>query len=157
MEGKFLEISSNMQKASYLLLILPLATFIFYQVNIFLIAGYTFFFAIHSLYIHFLISFKKVVANDVVIEPKNQLKTFWYIPYLWLFVVVTIINLLAFAYSLYLSIINYNAVEFYSQTLLLLHIFVGTLSIAILFFIKHLKKNIPKGIKEKKSKNGRNT
>ncbi|MFH1365043.1 MAG: hypothetical protein ABIH28_00470 [archaeon] len=146
---KLLELSTNLQKASYMLLVLPLVTFIFYQSNIFLIIVYTFFFAIHSLYIHFLISFKKIVAQDVVIEPKNQLKTFWYIPYLWLFVIVTIINLMAFAYSFYLSVINYNSSKAYSQTLLLLHVFVGTLSLFILLFINHIKKNIPREIKKK--------
>lgn len=146
---KLLELSTNLQKASYMLLVLPLVTFIFYQSNIFLIIVYTFFFAIHSLYIHFLISFKKIVAQDVVMEPKNQLKTFWYIPYLWLFVIVTIINLMAFAYSFYLSVINYNSSNVYSQTLLLLHVFVGTLSLFILLFINHIKKNIPREIKKK--------
>lgn len=150
-----LDIISDIKKAQYLLLALPLITFIFYKINLFIIIGYTISFAIQSLYVYIMVSFNKVVTRDVMVNRKLSLNTFWYLPYLWLFILIFIINIIAFGYSFYMSGINYNSMNVYSQTLLLLHVFVATLSISLLLFIRKIKKKLPENIRKSLRKDGK--
>lgn len=143
-----LDFTQDMQKMSFLLLLLPLISFIYFEQSFWLILAYAVLFTIHALYIHLLISFKGQVTREVVFQNKNKYPAFWYVPYLWLFAFLTITNLVAFFYSFALSILYFNSQEMLNLILLLGHVMVFTLSIFILLFIGDLSKKIKKyGIK----------
>lgn len=150
------EMGLNLQKAQYLLLVLPLITFIFYKQNLWLITAYTLIFAIDSLYVYLLILFKKPVTKGIMIKSNNKLNDFWYIPYKRLFIMGMIVIIIAFIYSFYLSWDNLSLERSYSFILFLLHIFVATLDISVLLFLKKINKNIPEDIKKKLQKTDKN-
>jgi hypothetical protein len=140
--GSVLDVSQDIQKMSFLLLLLPLISFIYFKVSLILIIFYAIFFTIHSLYIHLLKSFKKQVTKEIMFEKGDKYPKFWYIPYLWLFALLTIINIIAFFSSFYITILNFDSEEIFSLILLLLHVMVVTLSIFSLLFINNLKKKV---------------
>lgn len=146
---KFGEMSSDVQKIQDMFFILPLITFIFYDLNIILISIYTFSLAIHLVYVHFMRSFSSFVLKDIILGPKKGLKSFWYLPNLWLFLVIASVNILGFLYSFYISYTNYNPLMIYNRILFLLHIFIATINIFMMLFITIFKKNIPLEIKNK--------
>lgn len=147
---KAIEFTQDIQKMSSLLLLLPLVSFIYFKQNIWIIISYAILFTIHSLYIHLLISFKGQVTQDVVFQNKTKYPAFWYVPFMWLFMVLTGINIIAFFYSFSLSIFSLNAQEMFSLILFLGHIMTLTLAIFILLVIGNLSKKIKKyGIKPK--------
>lgn len=146
--GTALDTISGGQKIHFLAILLPLITFLFYKVHISIIIVYTILLAIHSLYIYVLMAFKSNSTKSVLYSKEKKLSEFWYIPHVWFFVIVTVINIGAFIYSFYLSIINLNLQKDYSLILFLAHIFIFTFEIFILIIMRYYKKIIPK-IKKK--------
>ena len=142
--SNIIDISSNGQKIHYLVLILPLITFLFYRINLIIISFYVILVALMSLYIHILICFKNESANSVIYEREKRPKDFWYIPYIWFFAILSIVSLFAFFYSFILTIINLSRDDSYNYFLFFAHIFVMAFDIFMLVIIRYYKILIPK-------------
>jgi len=154
MEGLNLDVISGGQKIHFLFLLLPLLAFIFYKVNLWIILIYTIIIAIQSLYIYILIAFKSNSTQSVLYQKEKKLKEFWYIPYVWLFAITTVINIIAFVYTFYLSIIKLDVSNNYSFVLLLSFIFVLTFEMFMLVIMRYYRLLIPK-LKKENTKNGK--
>ena len=144
MEAEGLDLISDGQKIHYLLLLLPLITFIFYKFNLIVISIYVVIIALLSLYLHILIAFKKQATSSVLAQKEKKLNEFWYIPYVWLFAILVIVSLFAFAYSFILTIINLSQGNIYNYFLFLAHIFVLVFDIFMLVIMRYYRKLIPK-------------
>lgn len=131
---------TDAQKAHYLLLWIPLITLIFYKANIWMVIIFTIVVAIMSVYIHILISFKNQATKSVVYTKKNKLSDFWYIPYLWLFVILSLISVSVFIYSFILTIKGIKVGSPYNYILFFGHIFVLTFDIFILIVIRYYRR-----------------
>jgi hypothetical protein len=152
MELKSLDVISNGQKIHYLLLLLPLITFIFYKFSTIIISLYVIVVALMSLYIHVLIAFKTQSTNSTLYQKEKKINEFWYIPYIWIFVILVVVSLFAFAYSFIFLIINLSSGNDYNYFLFLAHLFVLTFDIFMLIIMRYYRNLIPKLKKQGKIK-----
>lgn len=144
MEVAGLDVLSNGQKIHYLLLLLPLITFIFYGFNMVFVSLYVIIIAMMTLYIHILIAFKKQSTDSVIVNSNKKLNEFWYIPYLWVFATLVIISLISFVYSFVLIILNLAKGDEYNYFLFLVYLFVLTFDVFMLFVMRYYRKLVPK-------------
>lgn len=161
-----MELSSTLdiiskEKIHHFLGLLPLVTFIFFEVNFWIIVSYTLIFAMWEVYIHSLTAFKKRATQTVLNPPKLEKakdkkiniknlkvafaffnKNLDYIPYWPLFVIISILFLFGFVYSFFLSVKYLDKNVIYNLILFLAHVFL-TFFISILYiFLRYYRRLI---------------
>jgi hypothetical protein len=150
------DVFKETEKIQSLFILIPLLAFIYYKVNFIITIGYTISISILFLYVRILQVFKKNATNTFLYRKEKSTKELFYIPYVWLFILVIIINIIAFIYSLVLSILNFNTQDVYSLSLFIAHIFILTFQIFILIFLEYFRKIINKSNAKPKNKIQRN-